>query len=376
MTTLRVIVDDMLAPAPGTASRYAADLTRQLIVAAPAGTFVEGVVAASTEAEYETIEAHLPGLAGLHKSSLARRELTLAWQHGFTKLPGGGMVHSPSLFAPLSNHDRLHNAGEQTVVTLHDTLPWTHPESLSSRTASWRIAMAKRAHRYADAVVVPTHAVGNRLSEFLDFGDRLRVIGGAASTRITRHPDSAQRAAALDLPQRYVLAFGGLEAVRNNDQLIRAMKNVPEDVSLVLVTSTPWDSIAEVAKDAGVAVERMRTMPGLSDTDLSVVLERALALVVASEEEGFGLPMLEAFEFGTPVIHSDAAALVEVADDAGLVVALSDREGYPGRLADAIRSVIEDPQLAERLGVFGTDRSRIFTWRGAADKVWQLHADL
>lgn len=375
MTILRVIVDDMLAT-PGLASRYSEELTRELIAAAPIGTSVEGVVAASTEAEYESIEARLPGLAGLHKSSLARRELTLAWQHGFTRLPGGGMVHSPSLFAPLSNHDRINNAGEQTVVTLHDALAWSHPDSLPPRTVSWRRAMAKRAQRYADAVVVPTHAVGERLRDFLDFGDRIRVIGGAASTRLSRPADSDVRAAALDLPARYVLAFGGLEPVRGNDQLIRAMTTVPADVSLVLVTATPWDAIAEVATEAGLPTERVRTMPGLSDADLSAVIDRAIALVVPSEEEGFALPMLEAFGFGVPVIHSDAAALVEIADDAGLTVALGDRETYPGRLADAIRAVIEDPQLAERLGIYGTDRSRIFTWRGAAEKVWQLHADL
>jgi glycosyltransferase involved in cell wall biosynthesis len=85
--------------------------------------------------------------------------------------------------------------------------------------------------------------------------------------------------------------------------------------------------------------------------------------------------MLEAFAQGTPVIHSDAPALVELAADAGIVVE-RDTEDYPVRLADAVNSVLDDAQLAERLKYFGLDRAKAFTWRGAAEQVWNLHADL
>ncbi|MCC6854895.1 MAG: glycosyltransferase family 1 protein, partial [Microbacteriaceae bacterium] len=107
MTTLRVIVDEMLSGAPGGVSRYAEELTRALISTAPKGVAIEGLVSASTEPEYERITERLPGLATLYKSALQRRELSSAWQHGFTRLPGTGMVHAPSLFAPLAKHDRL-----------------------------------------------------------------------------------------------------------------------------------------------------------------------------------------------------------------------------------------------------------------------------
>ena len=376
MTTLRVIVDEMLNPLPGGSSRYSEELSRQLIAVAPPGCSVEGIVSASTEAEYESLEARLPGLGGMYKSALARRELMLAWQHGFTRLPRGGMVHSPSLLAPLYRHDRLNNLGEQTIVTIHDALPWTHPESLGARVAGWHVSMAKRAHRYADAVVVPTHAVAVRLREFLDFGDRIRVIGGAASTKLTRPVDADERATRLGLYGRYLLAFGGLEPVRGNDQIIRALAQVHPDVTLLFVGAVNPDELATIATEAGVAPDRVRSLGRLGDADLSVALDRAAALVMASEEDGFGLPILEAFTFGTPVIHSDAAALVEVAADAGVTVELADRASFPGRLADAIRAVLDDPALADRLGIYGADRARAYSWRNSAEKVWQLHADL
>ena len=90
-TTLRVIVDQIVAPIPGGIGRYTEELTRELIHTAPKGCRVSGVVSSSPESDYELIETLLPGLEGLFKSALARRELELAWQHGFTRLPDSGI---------------------------------------------------------------------------------------------------------------------------------------------------------------------------------------------------------------------------------------------------------------------------------------------
>ncbi len=376
MTTLRVIIDEMLAPHPTGIARYSEELTRELIRSAPRGCFVEGIVSASTEAEYASVSDRLPGLAALHKSSLARREMSAAWQHGFTKLPGSGMVHAPSLLAPLGRHDRLNN-GDQIAVTIHNALPWTFPGSLSPRSLSWHKAMTKRAQKYADAVVVPTHSVADQLTDLVDFGDRIRVIGGAASPKITLPIDAIERATRLGLPPRYLLAFGGLEPHRAIEQLIRALAldEAPE-LPLLVIGAGSAEALAAVVEAAQLPAERVRSLGYLADADLAVALERAALLVVPSLDEGFGLPLVEAFQFGTPVVHSDAPALLEVAADSGIVVERDDLESYPLRLAQAISSVITDPALTERLRYSGLDRSHAFSWRGSAEKVWQLHADL
>lgn len=376
MTTLRVIIEEMLAPKPTGVARYAEELTRELIRVAPRGCYVEGIVSASTEADYASITDRLPGLSALYKSPLARREMTTAWQHGFTRLPGSGMVHAPSLLAPLARHDRL-NTGEQIAVTIHDALPWSSPDSLSPRSLSWHKAMAKRAEKYADAIVVPTHAVAEQLTEFIDFGDRIRVIGGAASPKIALPVDAGERAERLGLPERYLLAFGGLEPHRGIEPLIRALatEGAPS-YPLLLVGTVNAEALAEAVRSAGLSADRVRPLGQLADADLAVVLQRAAVLVFPSLDEGFGLPIVEAFQFGTPVVHSDAPALLEVAAEAGVIVERGDAEGYPARLARAIASVTNDPAFAERLHYSGLDRSQVFSWRASAEKVWQLHADL
>src|SRR5688572_22305722 len=209
-TTLRVIVDQVVAPVPGPLGRYTEALTEALIATAPSGCAVEGIVSSSPPTDYDALLSRFPGLSGLYKTSLARRELAAAWQFGLTTSPGGGMIHAPGLFAPLRRHNS--DAGlDQTVVTVHDLLAWTHPESLTSATVAWHKATMKRARKHADAVVVPTHALAERLAMVADFGDRVRVIGTAPRPGLVVGPDADQRAARLGLLREYIVVPGTLE---------------------------------------------------------------------------------------------------------------------------------------------------------------------
>ena len=379
MTTLRVIVDQIVAPIPGGIGRYTEELTRELIRTAPRGCHVAGIVSSSPEADYELIEMVLPGLDGLFKSVLARRELELAWQHGFTRLPGSGMIHATGLFAPLFKHDRVNAVGEQIAVTIHDVIPWTNPAAFSARRLGWYKAMVKRAHKYADAVVVPTHAVASQLAEIHDFGDRVRVIGGAVSSKLTPPVDPDARAQRLELPERYILSVGTLQAHKGIAQLIQAMAHLQlEDYTLLIAgpEGSQGLDVARIAAEAGLAESRVRALGYLADADLAVALDRASVFVFPSLAEGFGLPVIEAFYFGTPVVHSDDPAVLEVSAGAGLAVAREPAASYAERLAEAIGTVLADPALAERMGFAGRDRARTFSWADSAEKVWQLHADL
>lgn len=376
MITLRVIVDEVMATPNGGMSRYAEELTRQLIATAPRGSNVAGIVSASPEPDYAHLAERLPGLVELYKSPLARRELAAAWSHGFTRLPGAGMVHATSLLAPMHRHLPVSGRNDQTVVTIHDAIAWTDPELLTSRQLSWNSAMTKRAERFADAVVAPTHAVAEVLAENFAFGDRLRVIGGAPSSRLHPMNDDAQRRERLGLRGEYVLTVAGLDPRKGLDVLIEALGRVPR-IALAVVGAASEDAegIAERARDHGLDAERVIVLDPLDDDDLAAVLQGATAFLQASRAEGFGLALVEALAFNLPVIHSDAPALVEVAADAGIVIGRSDPDEADG-YATAIREVIDDAELRGRLSLGARDRARAFSWRDSAEKVWQLHADL
>jgi len=379
MTTLRVIAEQLVTPVPNGIGRYTEELTRELIATAPAGCEVEAIVASHPQAEIEDVRRRLFGLARITTAPLARKELSRAWQYGVKVPIGGGMIHAPSLLAPLFKHDRL-NDGEQTVVTIQDAVPWSHADGLRSKSAGWRKSMAKRAQKHADGVVVPTHAVAEQLQDALDFGDRIRVIGGAVSSTLRVPSDADARARDLRLPSEYVLAVGSLKPRKALASLIAAM-GLPDAAGLPLVIVGPeeWHGqhVSTVAMEAGLPEGRVIVLGPLDDGDLAVAFDRASVFVYPSLAEGFGLPLLEAFQFGTPVIHSDDPALLEVSGGAGIAVERqSAATTYPERLAAAVRSVLSDSELTARLSTYGQDRARAFSWRDSAEQVWQLHADL
>jgi len=379
MTTLRVVMDEMLLTVPSGVGRYTRELSRALVAVAPRGCDVQGIVAAHPQAEYDRLSDLVPGLGGLAKSPLGRRELSLAWQAGMTGLSARGMVHATSLLAPLGRHDRGLAPENQTVVTIHDTLAWTHPETLSSHEARWQKSMARRALRHADAVVVPTHAVAGELLDRFPFGDRLRVVGGAVSEDFRVPADADEVAEGLALPDRYVLSSGKVEPRSGLSDLIRAMAH-PDAPALPLLVVGPEDGddlrVADIAAEAGLPTDRVRTVGPVSDQQLAVLLQRASAFVFPRLAGGFGLPVVEALSLGTPTIVSDAPGLVEVVADGAVVVPRTDAARYPERLAQAMFQVVTDLELASRLGIAGLDRSRAYSWTDSADKIWQLHADL
>ncbi|MGW9167728.1 glycosyltransferase [Agromyces sp. NPDC055658] len=377
-TTLRMIVDQVVAPVPGALGRYTEALTESLIASAPSGCEVEGIVSSSLPADYDRLLARFPGLSGLYKTSLARRELAAAWQFGLTTSPGGGMVHAPGLFAPLRRHDR--STGDQTVVTVHDLLAWTHPESLTATTVSWHKGMLKRARKHADAVVVPTHALAERLAMVADFGDRVRVIGTAPRLGLKMPRDAADRAARFALPRDYLVTSGSLDPRSGVVDLLAALgREGAPDVPLVVLGPENWGELhlAAVAEEAGVAPGRVRALELADPADLATVLSGATAYVAPSHDEGAGTSLIEAFHLGVPVVHSDTPAYVEISADAGRAVEIGDGgAGYAQRLAGAIADVVGDADLAERLSVAGTDRAHAFSWRDSAERVWALHAEI
>ena len=99
------------------------------------------------------------------------------------------------------------------------------------------------------------------------------------------------------------------------------------------------------------------------------LLEKADALVLPSLSEGFGLPVLEAFSAGTPVLCSNTTALPEVAGDAALYF----DPRSPDSIAEALLRFYADPGLAMQLSAAGSKRLNRFSWTKAATETVELY---
>ncbi|GAA0551029.1 glycosyltransferase family 1 protein [Saccharopolyspora spinosporotrichia] len=389
---LVAIAEQLLAPVPGGTGRYTRELLRAMAATTPPGWRLTSVVSRGGDPGAVVVD----GVEGPRVLRLPRRALVAAWERGVPLWPGGDSVHAMTPLAPPPRR------GHRLVVTVHDTVPWTHPETLTPRGVAWHRRAIARAARTADAIVVPTTAVATELAQHVDLRAEVHVIGeGVTPSVIADHPHSSDArpsdarpseahsseahpadprprdtddriAARLELPPRYVLAVGTIEPRKGHADLVRAL-SLPgaPDVPLLVVGRQGWGGVDlhALAAEHGLSPGRVRVLGGLDDADLAVVLRRASALAAPSLAEGFGLPVLEAMAAGVPVVHSDAPALVEVAGGAGVTVPRSD----PAALAEALRVVVAepDPQRIEA----GRRRASACTWERAAREVWRLHTE-
>lgn len=368
-TTLRLVLDQIVAPNDVFLESASLELARAMVATAPRGCEVEALVPAAG-ADGPDVAELVPGLARVTRAPLARRELAAAWQLGVGPL-GGGMLHSPSLMAPLVRHDRAHS-GDQTVVTINDLDVFTAPDELSRGRVAWTKGMLRRAQRHADAVVVPTHAMAAALAEHTRLGDRVRVIPGAAPTGFAVPEDAADRARALELPETFVAMSGSVRASSGITDVLGALAATSE-LSLVIIDVPDADveAVTALAAEAGVA-DRVRLLGALDAADRATVLSAASAFAAADSGLAFAWRMVEAFTLGTPVIARDTPAHHETAADAAVFVDGADRDAWAAALSDTVG----DLASAKRLGVLGQDRSRAFAWRDVGDRVWALHAEI
>ena len=371
---LRVMLDQLVAPTDNDLKVASGELVRALIAHAPQGCEVEGIAPAAGGDGIAALS--IPGMAGVRRTSLPRRELAGALQLGVATGIGGGMIHAPSLFAPLVKHDRVHN-NDQTSVTVWDLRPWDAPDELSRSSVAWHKAMLKRAVKHADAVVVPTHAMARRLGEIARLGDRIRVISGAAPEGFRVPTDEIGRRRELDLPEGYVVLAG---TSAESDALAAgfgAVARSGHDVPVVVVDAGEGEepAIAEIAAAAGVPARLVHVRGALADADRGAVFGAAVAYVAPSMRAVFPWRTVEAMALGVPVIAADSDVLREVVVDGGTLVPTSGvdaADALGAALADALGST----SAAERLAVMAADRGRVFSWLEAADKIWALHAEL
>jgi glycosyltransferase involved in cell wall biosynthesis len=185
------------------------------------------------------------------------------------------------------------------------------------------------------------------------------VIGGAPSTALEVGPDATERRARLALPERYVITMIEGDPGNGFARLAAAEVGVP-----VVVLAGSGDATAVEG------AEKFTVLENLEPADVAAALAGSLAFVQPSIAAGFGAASLDAMSLGVPVVATDLPALREMTAGAAVLV------GDDDDLGDAVRGLVEDERERDHVAVAGADRAKAFSWRDAAEKIWQLHADL
>ncbi len=343
---------------PTGTERYALQITRALISAAPDQCFVlyfnrappPGLLPRDERVTWRVIAA--PRLWTLARLSLemARRPPDVLFVPAHS-LP---LVHPPA-----------------SVATVHDLGYLAFPEE-HSRPARLARHLANRwsAERARRVIAVSRATRDDLVRRYRVDPSKIAVVyhGCDAIFRPTCDTErlSAVRARhGLDAP--YFLFLGTLQPRKNYERLLAAFERfsaaAPRPHLLALAGPRGWGTDRlERALRSHRSRARLRLLGYVDEDDLPPLLSGAVALAFPSLYEGFGLPALEAMACGTPVLASTSSSLPEVVGDTGLLVDPLDVDA----IADGLTRLAADPSLRAALGELGRARAAEFTWARAA----------
>lgn len=277
------------------------------------------------------------------------------------------------LFCPLLVLDPL-PPRIASAVTIPDLLHEFFPEFLDPETLRWRRETYQPSAFHADVVFTISEHARNTLVErfgidpakievtYLDVDEEFRA---PAAPR----PSEAFRS--LGLPQHYLYFPANFWPHKNHSNLLRAMQILHgryPDLGLAL-TGSPTSGADRIEREiTQLGLQEHVRVLGYQDRTVVVELYRnAQALVFVSRFEGFGIPVLEAFHAGIPVIISRAGACAEIAAGAALPVDESD----PAGIAEGIERILNEPESRRELIEKGKVRAQAFSWQRAINLTLQ-----
>lgn len=268
-------------------------------------------------------------------------------------------------YFPMAESDVRMN-GRPTVLTICDLFPLTNPEWFSDEAVT---NFRRQLH------ILPA------VDHFFCISDatekQLRNVfaslrGSSSVTHLAAELPTAMEPPQTVLPRNFFLCVGTIEPRKNLKTVIEAFSRLPEDVAeglfMVVAGQDGWRlSKAELSLLAGNKMNRILFLGRLTDSELHYCYKAARFVAFTSLAEGFGLPILESFAHGTPVITSNNSSMVEIAGDAAILVDPLDKDV----LAAAISMLATDDAVRESYASRARKRAVDFSWSTCAD----LHID-
>lgn len=355
-------------PVPGGTAVAALELRKALLNRAAEGD-VEPIEILSVGAQRGRVPAPLalpePSVRFRSPYPLLYDTWNRSERNGFDRLaPNADVVHLTLALCPARKR-------VPQVCTVHDMFPVTHPDVLTARGANVLSAGLDRVFQRADLIAVPSQATAD---EVMALGavssERLRVVPWGADPVEFTDAELAAVSRRLGLPDSFVMFAGTLEPRKNLDVLLAALDTPGNSAHLVIVGPAGWGDVA--SRVSRVASDRLHLLGSLERRDLLAVMTRANALCMPSLAEGFGLPVLEAMAQGTPVIHSECAALSEVAGETGSVAGTTDVQAW----ANQMMGFTQEHARSVEIGLAAAKRAAEFTWARSARDMRRVYEEL
>ncbi len=270
------------------------------------------------------------------------------------------------------------------VVTVHDLIHKAYPQGHTPETIRLTEECLQSSLAKADCVICISNSTKEDLVKYYPVAsDKIKVIYMGVDREVFYELSSSEKQAAQSvvcskgIDGKYVLFIGTIEPRKNLSNLLKALSILKRKTGsipkLVVIGMKGWmhEDLARLIKELDLK-DDIAFLGFLTDDELRCFYSLAEVFVFPSYYEGFGFPIVEAFSCGAPVVTSNVSSCAEIAGEAALQVA-PDSEA---EIADAIRRLLEDPDLRNTLKAKGLARAKDFSFTKTAQETLNIYQQL
>lgn len=274
------------------------------------------------------------------------------------------IVHSPT---PLM----IPSKQAHQITTVHDLYFYFHPEQVIGEMRRDYPDMVYKHCMKSDAIIAVSEYTKSQLVDHLKIASsKIYTVHHGSDPFFSQHQSENEVARVkktFRITQPYFLFVGSIEPRKNLPTLLEAFEKMKPGTQLVLCGPEGWGEDLPSFDS-----ERVLRTGYVSRVDLRVLYQNAIALIMPSVDEGFGLPLLEAMTAGIPIVASKIPAFCEIGGDAFLPFPAESAT----QLLIAMESVHSDTAIRDRLIQNGKERIKKFTWQEAAQKTLDIYKHL
>lgn len=245
------------------------------------------------------------------------------------------------------------------VTTVHDLIPLKFPKFIHPKIVSVHKRRFEWIKKEVDRVIVPSEATKEDLLVYGIPKEKIRVIPEAPVHSLVKPATMENVKRKYKLRTKYLLAVG-VSPYKNTERIIKAFDLVGGGKDLKLVVAGR-PNFVDINERRGVMF-----VGSVSDAELSALYTGAEALVFPSLYEGYGLPILDAFNCKTPVVTSNISSMPEVAGDAAVLVDPYDVNS----IVEGIKTALNQPKTLIAKGIA---RVKQFSWQKTAGETLNVY---
>lgn len=321
----------------------------------------------------EEIPRDLPVSGNLHPRVLEQKSSLLFNQLSFplaAKKDGVEVLFCPAYQKPIL-------FSLKSVLVVHDIIYKAHPEWYNWNSLAEKIIFKyifKKSIQKASLIITPSQSSREEIKKFYNIeGDKIMFFYAAADDFLKFRETNSGIKDKLGLNKKFILMVGSIFIRRHPREVIQAFKKFAQsnkDWQLLIIGRdyTPF-KIKVVIEKINQALRYQAILQKDfidSDEDLRDLYNLANFSIYLSDYEGFGLPVIESMQCGTPVITSDKSSLKEIATGAAYLIKDNNSEN---EILTALKFLATNSQERKILEQKGFERARDFSWKKFAKNV-------